>query len=93
MEAIKTALRLLRLVWEYDIEKGNPVGRAEQEYFWWISRNTCRGKDLIFQGVPLFGAVAAENEGAGRSLFRNDPPAYRFFMKDVNEELWKLGVH
>ena len=50
-------------------------------------------KDLIYTGRTLFGAKPPEGSGAGRPLFRcHQAPRRRPIMKELNEELWKLGV-
>ena len=78
MEAInEQALRLVRLFGNTTSKRVTPSVGPEQEYFIVDRQKYLQRKDLIFTGRTLFGAIR-ERIAA--------------FMKDVNEELWKLGV-
>ena len=78
MDAInEQALRILKLFGNTTSKKVTPSVGAEQEYFIVDRDKYLQRKDLIFSGRTLFGAIR-ERIGA--------------FMKDVNKELWKMGV-
>ena len=93
MEAVnKQALRLLRLFGNTTSQKVTPSVGAEQEYFI-IDRNKyLKRKDLVFTGRTLFGAMPPKGQELDDHYFGAIRERIALFMKDVNEELWKLGV-
>ena len=93
MEAVnKQALRLIRLFGNTTSKKVTPSVGAEQEYFI-IDRNKyLRRKDLVFTGRTLFGAMPPKGQELDDHYFGAIRERIALFMKDVNEELWKLGV-
>ena len=93
MEAVnKEALRLLRLFGNTTSQKVTPSVGAEQEYFI-IDRNKyLKRKDLVFTGRTLFGAMPPKGQELDDHYFGAIRERIALFMKDVNEELWKLGV-
>ena len=93
MEAInQQGLRLVRLFGNTTSKKVTPSVGAEQEYFI-IDRNKyLRRKDLVFTGRTLFGAKPPKGQELDDHYFGAIRERIALFMKDVNEELWKLGV-
>ncbi|MBC8528583.1 glutamine synthetase III [Christensenellaceae bacterium NSJ-44] len=93
MEAInRQALRILRLF-------GHPVGTRvyttvgpEQEYFLVDKAAFQKRKDLIFTGRTLFGAKPPKGQELEDHYFGTIRPRVSAFMKELDEELWKLGV-
>lgn len=93
MSAIQTqALRLLRLFGNTTATKVVPSVGAEQEYFIVDREKYLKRKDLIFTGRTLFGAMPPKGQEMDDHYFGVIRPRIGAFMKDVNEELWKLGV-
>ena len=93
MEAInEQALRLLRLLGNTSSKKVIPSVGAEQEYFLVDRDNYLKRKDLIYTGRTLFGAMPPKGQEMDDHYFGAIPERIESFMKDVNEELWKLGV-
>ena len=93
MEAIqKQALRLLRLFGNKTSKKVTPSVGVEQEYFIVDRQKYLKRKDLIFTGRTLFGAMPPKGQELDDHYFGVIRERIAGFMKDVNEELWKLGV-
>ena len=93
MEAInEQALRLLRLFGNTTSRKVTPSVGPEQEYFLVDKQKYLQRKDLIFSGRTLFGAMPPKGQELDDHYFGTIRQRIASFMKDVNEELWKLGV-
>ena len=93
MEAINTeALRLLRLFGNTTSRRVTPSVGPEQEYFLIDKAKYLQRKDLIYTGRTLFGAMPPKGQELDDHYFGNIRQRIAAFMKEVNEELWKLGV-
>ncbi len=93
MEAInKQSLRLIRLFGNTTSQKVTPSVGAEQEYFLVDRDKYLKRKDLVFTGRTLFGAMPPKGQELDDHYFGAIRERIAAFMKDVNEELWKLGV-
>ncbi len=93
MEAINIqALRFLRLFGNTTAQKVTPSVGAEQEYFLVDAKKFHERKDLIYTGRTLFGAMPAKGQELDDHYFGVIRQRIAGFMKDVNEELWKVGV-
>ncbi|MCH1984230.1 glutamine synthetase III [Ruminococcus sp. OA3] len=93
MEAINTqALRLIRLFGNTTSKKVTPCVGPEQEYFLVDAKKFQQRKDLIYTGRTLFGAMPPKGQELDDHYFGTIRQRVAAFMKDVNEELWKLGV-
>ena len=93
MDAINDqALRLLRLFGNTTSKKVVPQVGAEQEYFLISSDNFYKRKDLIYTGRTLFGSSPAKGQELDDHYFGTIRQKIASFMKDVNIELWKMGV-
>ena len=93
MEAINTeALRLLRLFGNTTSRRVTPSVGPEQEYFLVDKAKYLQRKDLIYTGRTLFGAMPPKGQELDDHYFGNIRQRIAAFMKEVNEELWKLGV-
>ena len=93
MEAInKESIRLLRLFGNTTSKKVTPSVGPEQEYFLVDAKKFMQRKDLIYTGRTLFGAPAPKGQELDDQYFGVIRQRIAAFMKDVNEELWKLGV-
>ena len=93
MEAVnKQALRLIRLFGNTTSTRVTPSVGAEQEYFIIDRDKYLKRKDLIFTGRTLFGAMPPKGQELDDHYFGVIRERIMDFMRDVNEELWKLGV-
>ena len=93
MEAVDTqAIRLLRLFGNTTSKKVTPSVGAEQEYFLVDREKFYERKDLIYTGRTLFGAMPPKGQEMDDHYFGTIRQKIAAYMKDVNEELWKLGV-
>ncbi len=93
MEAInKETLRLIRLFGNKTAKKVIPSVGAEQEYFLVDREAYLKRKDLVFTGRTLFGAMPPKGQELDDHYFGSIRERIAAYMKDVNEELWKLGV-
>ena len=93
MEAInEQALRLLRLFGNTTSKKVTPSVGPEQEYFLVDKQKYLQREDLIFTGRTLFGAMPPKGQELDDHYFGVIRQRIAGFMKEVNEELWKLGV-
>lgn len=93
MEAINTqALRLIRLFGNTTSRQVIPSVGAEQEYFLVDYQKFKERKDLIYTGRTLFGAMPPKGQELDDHYFGTIRQRVAAFMKDVNEELWTLGV-
>ena len=93
MEAINTqALRLLRLFGNTTSKKVTPSVGAEQEYFLIDKEKWLQRKDLIYTGRTLFGAMPPKGQEMDDHYFGSIRQRISAYMKEVNEECWKLGI-
>ncbi len=93
MEAInEQSLRLIRLFGNTTSKRVIPSVGPEQEYFIVDREKYLQRKDLIFTGRTLFGAMPPKGQEMDDHYFGTIRERIAAFMKDVNEELWKLGV-
>ena len=93
MEAIsRQAVRILHLFGNEDVKTVKTTVGPEQEYFL-IDKNIYdKRPDLLFTGRTLFGAKAPKGQELEDHYFGTIKPRVAEFMKEVDEELWKLGV-
>ena len=93
MQAInEQSLRLLRLFGNTTSKKVTPSVGPEQEYFLVDKKKYLQRKDLIFTGRTLFGAMPPKGQEMDDHYFGTIRQRIAAYMKDVNEQLWKLGV-
>ena len=93
MEAINTqALRLLRLFGNTTSKRVTPSVGAEQEYFLVDKEKYMQRKDLVYTGRTLFGAMPPKGQEMDDHYFGTIRQRVSAYMKEVNEECWKLGV-
>ena len=93
MEAInEQALRLIRLFGNTTSLKVTPSVGPEQEYFLVDAKKFQERKDLIYTGRTLFGAMPPKGQELDDHYFGTIRQRIAGFMKDVNIELWKVGV-
>ncbi len=93
MEAInEQSIRLLRLFGNTTSKKVTPSVGPEQEYFLVDAEKFFQRKDLIYTGRTLFGAMPPKGQELDDHYFGTIRQRIAGFMKNVNEELWKVGV-
>ena len=93
MQAInEQSLRLLRLFGNTSAKKVIPSVGPEQEYFLVDAEKFMQRKDLIYTGRTLFGAMPPKGQELDDHYFGTIRQRIAGFMKNVNEELWRVGV-
>lgn len=93
MEAIsEQALRIVRLFGNTGAAKVVASVGPEQEYFLVDKDKYLQRPDLVFAGRTLFGAPAPKGQEMEDHYFGVIRERIGSYMKDLNEELWKLGV-
>lgn len=93
MEAINIqSMRLLKLFGNTTSKKVTPSVGPEQEYFLVDRQKYLKRKDLIFTGRTLFGAMPPKGQEMDDHYFGAIRERIAAYMRDVNKELWKLGV-
>ena len=93
MEALnREAMRILKLFGVNDARWVKPSVGAEQEYFIIDREKYLKRKDLIYTGRTLFGSMPAKGQELDDHYFGVLRRRIAAFMRDVDLELWKLGV-
>ena len=93
MEAIsKQAVRILRLFGNEEVTQVKTTVGPEQEYFLVDKELYDQRKDLIYTGRTLFGCRAPKGQELDDHYFGAIKPRVKAYMKELNDELWKLGV-
>jgi glutamine synthetase len=94
MEALdKQAMRILKLFSNTDAQRVNTTVGLEQEYFLIDKDLFLKRPDLIYTGRTLFGALPPKGQELEDHYFGCIKPRVSAFMKELDEELWKLGVY
>ena len=93
MEAInEQAMRVLKLFGNTDASSVYTTVGPEQEYFLVDKKYYDERKYLIYTGRTLFGAMPPKGQEMEDHYFGVIKSRVKAFMKDLNDELWKLGV-
>ena len=88
----KQAMRILRLFGNENVTRVNTTVGPEQEYFL-VDKDLYRQReDLMLCGRTLFGQKSPKGQELDDHYFGVIKPRVKAFMKDLNDELWKLGV-
>ena len=85
------AVRILKLFGK-DVDYVSTTVGPEQEYFLVKKEDYEARQDLILTGRTLFGAPSAKGQELEEHYFGVIRPEVSAFMKELDEELWKLGV-
>ena len=94
MEALnRQALRILRLFGDKETVHVDTTVGPEQEYFLVDKKLYEERKDLVFCGRTLFGAKPPKGQELDDHYFGTIKTRVQAFMKDLDEELWKLGIY
>lgn len=93
MDALNVeAVKLLHILGQTDVHRVNTTVGAEQEYFLIDKDLYTKRRDLKFCGRTLMGAKAPKGQEMEDHYFGTIKPRVLAFMKDLDEELWKLGI-
>ena len=93
MDAISVAgLRILKLFGDTETQRVVSTVGAEQEYFLVDSEDFKARRDLYYCGRTLFGAPAIKGQELEDHYFGALPTRVSAFMKELDMELWKLGI-
>ena len=93
MEAInRQAMRVLKLFGNEEVTSVKTTVGAEQEYFLVDKQTFKQRNDLIYTGRTLFGAKPPKGQEVEGHYYGVIKPRVQAYMKDRDEELWKLGV-
>ena len=93
MEAInRQGLRVVRLFGNKEVSAVKTTVGPEQEYFLIDREVYLKRKDLIYTGRTLFGAKPPKGQELEDHYFGAIKPRVSAFMKELDEELWKLGI-
>ena len=93
MQALnKQALRILRLFGNQTAVRVYPTVGTEQEYFLIDKALYLQRPDLIVTGRTLYGAKPPKGQELDDHFFGAIKPRVHAFMRELDEELWKLGV-
>ncbi|MBO5322782.1 MAG: glutamine synthetase III [Oscillospiraceae bacterium] len=88
----REALRILRLFGDQQTQRVQVSVGAEQEYFLIPKALYAQREDLRLTGRTLFGAVAPKGQELGDHYYGAIRTRVSAFMKDLDEQLWRLGV-
>ena len=93
MEALnEQAMRILKLFGNKDVDHVKATAGAEQEYFLVDKKYFDEREDLKLTGRTLFGALPPKGQEMNDHYYGSIKTTVQDFMKDLNEELWKLGI-
>ena len=94
MEALnRQAMRVVKLFGNENVTSVKTTVGPEQEYFLVDREIYNKRPDLIFTGRTLFGSRAPKGQELDDHYFGTIKPRVAAFMKELDEELWKLGVY
>lgn len=88
----KQALRILKLFGNDNVHMVRTSVGPEQEYFLVDKEMFDKRHDLIYTGRTLFGAKSPKGQEMDDHYFGIIKPRVAEYMKDLNDELWKLGI-
>lgn len=89
----KETIRALKEIFKIEAKKIIPSVGPEQEYFLVNKNDFSKRKDLIFTGRTLFGAPPPKGQEVEAHYFGTINEQVLAFMKELNKELWKLGIY
>ncbi len=93
MESLnKQALRIVKLFGYDGVKRVNTTVGAEQEYFLIDKKIYAQRSDLMYCGRTLFGAKPPKGQEMDDHYFGKIKSRVSVYMKDLDKELWKLGV-
>lgn len=94
LEALsKSATRIVNILGDKDVKSCDISVGLEQEYFLIDRKYFDRRLDLRFTGRTLFGVPSPKTQELDDHYFGAIPPRVAAFMKEANQELWRLGIY
>lgn len=91
-EVIDEQARRILALFGKDVTHVHTTVGPEQEYFLIEKELFFKRKDLVYTGRTLFGNKPAKTQELDDHYFGVIKPRVKEFMKDLNEQLWKLGI-
>ena len=88
----RQTLRVLKLFGNEDVTHVHTTVGPEQEYFLVDAEIYNQRKDLLYTGRTLFGAKPPKGQELGDHYYGSIKPRVQAFMRELDEELWKVGV-
>ena len=88
----KAAVKILHLFGHTDVTSVKPTVGPEQEYFLVDKETYNKRPDLVYTGRTLFGSMPPKGQELDDHYFGTIKPQVKSFMKDLDHELWSLGV-
>lgn len=93
MEALnREAVKILHILGNEEVSSVSTTVGPEQEYFLIDKADYAKRKDLIFTGRTLLGAMPPKGQEMEDHYFGAIRPRVAAYMKELDEELWKLGI-
>ncbi len=92
MQAISDQARQVLHLFGKDVERVTTTVGPEQEYFLIRKEDYDKRLDLVLTGRTLFGSAPSKGQELEEHYFGTIRPVVSAFMKELDEELWKLGV-
>ena len=92
MQAISDQARRVLHLFGKDVERVTTTVGPEQEYFLIRKEDYEKRLDLVLTGRTLFGSAPSKGQELEEHYFGTIRPVVSEFMKELDEELWKLGV-
>ena len=92
MQAISDQARQVLHLFGKDVERVTTTVGPEQEYFLIRKEDYDKRLDLVLTGRTLFGSAPSKGQDLEEHYFGTIRPVVSEFMKELDEELWKLGV-
>ena len=92
MQAISDQARQVLKLFGKDVERVTTTVGPEQEYFLVRKEDYEKRLDLVLTGRTLFGSAPSKGQELEEHYFGVIRPVVSEFMKELDEELWKLGV-
>jgi len=92
MEAVNIQAKRILKLFGKEVSRVIPTVGAEQEYFLIDKDMFAKRKDLMYCGRTLFGAPAPKGQELDDHYYGQIKPRVSAFMKELDEELWKLGI-
>ncbi len=88
----RQAMRVLKLFGNENVTSVYTTVGPEQEYFLVDAEVYNKRKDLLYTGRTLFGAKPPKGQELGDHYYGTIKPRVQSFMRELDEELWKVGV-
>lgn len=88
----KAACRVINAFGDKDVTRVTPVVGLEQEYFLIDKEDFLKREDLFLTGETVLGSMPPKGQELETHYFGRIPTKVQEFMREVNEELWELGI-